>query len=117
MDKFECYGSKLEKDKANKVFICLTAIKLGFTEEYQSSGQMPTNLATLGLKLIPNEKELIQDIRFGTDGIIQAYLHSSFGKDKEVSLSPELSQSGNLLFSCTTNLERGSFDLDYCKSL
>ncbi len=114
LDVFECKKLTIGTNNLDVVLNCINAFKVILTEHYYSSGQFPTYLSDLNLKLMPSENELIQEISFGLDGRASFYLHSLFGADKKIALTPEIMQAGNIQFSCKTNLKQDVFPNNYC---
>jgi len=114
LDVFECKKSTTSEDNFKNIVYCLGSLRLILVEHYQSSGKFPTYLSDLSLKILPSENELIQEINFGLDGTMHLYMHSLFGNNKFIALTPEITQGGMVKFSCKTNLKANMYDNNYC---
>jgi len=114
LDTFECKKSDTNRNNLKNVFNCMGSLKIALVENYQTTGKFPTYLSDLSLQLLPSENELIQEISFGLDGSMNLYVHSRFGIDKKISLTPEVTQAGSIQFSCKTNLKLFLPEKSFC---
>ena len=100
------YSGYVRAAQLTEVYSLLMPIKMTMTEYYMLNGAWPSSLEQINLR--PEEMtdgQYLEKVRLGDDGRILAYLSSTFGKNKLLSLAPKSIMGGmQTRWECTTNV-------------
>ena len=100
------YSAYVRAAQLAQVYSLLQPLKMTMLEYYIMNGAWPSSLADIRLK--PEEMtdgQFLDKVRLGKNGQIMAYLSSTFGNNKMLSLAPRSIMGGmQTTWDCTTNV-------------
>jgi len=112
------YSGYVRTAQLIEVYSLLMPIKMTMTEYYMLNGEWPSRFEQINLKAEEmTDGQYLDSVRLGDKGRIVAYLSSTFGKNKLLSLAPKSIMGGTQTrWECTTNVNiQGSMGLSSLK--
>ena len=112
------YSGYVRTAQLTEVYSLLMPIKMTMTEYYMLNGEWPSTFKQINLKAEEmTDGHYLDRVRLGENGRIVAYLSSTFGKNKLLSLAPKSIMGGTQTrWECTTNVSiQGSMGLNSLK--
>lgn len=102
------YSRYMRSLEFTQVIVLLQPLKITMLEHYSMYDEWPSTFKQLHLNPDDmNDGKFVDQIKLGKDGLIFAFLSSTFGKDKYLSLQPKSIMGGmNIRWECVTNLSK-----------